>query len=200
MTTGLFIAFEGGEGAGKSTQVRLLADWLTQRGRDVVRTYEPGDTVVGKRIREILLDPSTGDLTPRAEALLFCADRAEHVETLVEPALARGAVVITDRYVDSSLAYQGAGRALDASLVDVLWWAAGGLRPDLTVLLDLDPETALARFEGRDRMEAEGLDFHRKVRATFLELAKADDHLVLDAHASVEEIAGQVRAAVEALL
>ena len=157
---GMLIAFEGGEGSGKSTQASRLAEWLTERGVAVTLTHEPGATDLGARIRRILLDSPDGSLTPRAEALLFAADRAHHVDTVIRPGLERGEVVITDRYVDSSLAYQGAGRALVMDDVRRLSrWATGGLRPDLTVLLDVDPELGLERARaaghGRDRVERE---------------------------------------------
>ncbi|MGD9958530.1 dTMP kinase [Nocardioides sp.] len=204
-STGVFVCFEGGEGAGKSTQSSLLRQWLESQGYAVVLTFEPGDTTVGRRVREIVLDPATGALADRTEALLYAADKAEHVETLVLPALARGAVVITDRYVDSTLAYQGAGRGMD--LVDdglerVARWATGDLRPHLTVLLDLEPHHGLGRFETRDRIEGESLEFHLRVRAAFLALAAADpDHyLVLDARLPVDEIATVVREAIAGLL
>lgn len=196
---GLFVALEGGEGAGKSTQLRVLAQWLTERGHDVLETREPGGTAVGAAVRRILLDPATGDLSPRTEALLYAADKAEHVDTVVLPALDRGAVVVTDRYVDSALAYQGAGRALTPLELDrLVRWATGGLRPHLTVLLDVDPATGSSRFEGRDRLEAEPEAFHRRVRQRFVELAEADPaaYLVLDARAPVAEISAAVRARV----
>ncbi|NPC98280.1 dTMP kinase [Nocardioides sp. zg-DK7169] len=201
--TGVFVCFEGGEGSGKSTQSRLLAQRLDAAGYATVLTFEPGDTGVGKELRRIVLSPETGALADRTEVLLYAADKAEHVETLVLPALARGAVVITDRYVDSTLAYQGAGRSLAvAEVEEVARWATGDLRPHLTVVLDLAPETGLARFETRDRIEGESVEFHQRVRAAFLEMAGADpDHyLVLDARASVEEIADAVWARVEPLL
>lgn len=201
--SGVFVCFEGGEGAGKSTQSALLEQWLRRRGHTVLLTREPGGTDVGVELRRIVLDPATGDLSPRTEALVYAADKAEHVDTLVLPALGRGEVVITDRYVDSALAYQGAGRALSAAEVEpVMRWATGGLRPHLTVLLDLEPRTGLGRFTERDRIEAEGLEFHQRVRAAFLELAAADDehYLVLDARAPVEEIHAAVAARLEPLL
>jgi len=200
---GLFVCFEGGEGAGKSTQSRLLVEHLRAAGHPVVATFEPGDTPVGARLREILLSPSTGDLTPRTEALIYAADKAEHVATVVEPALARGEVVVTDRYVDSTLAYQGAGRTLASDEVErVARWATSDLRPDVTVLLDLDPAAGMARFAGRDRIEGAGAEFHARVRQGFLALAAADpaSYLVLDARAPVEETQAAVRARVEALL
>ncbi|MEJ7833434.1 MAG: dTMP kinase [Nocardioides sp.] len=201
--TGVFVCFEGGEGAGKSTQSRLLRSWLEEHGHVVVLTFEPGDTEIGQALRRIVLSPETGELSDRTESLLYAADKAEHVDTVVQPALDRGEIVITDRYVDSTLAYQGAGRALDVAEVEAMArWATSDLRPHLSVVLDLEPEAGLARFEGRDRIEQEGLAFHQRVREAFLERALADpDHyLVLDARADVEEIAAAVRARVEPLL
>jgi dTMP kinase len=197
---GFFVAFEGGEGAGKSTQVRLLAEALAGRGLEVVTTREPGGTPAGAALRAVLLDPAT-ELSPRAEALLYAADRAHHVATVIRPALVRGAVVISDRYVDSSLAYQGAGRTLVRSEVGNLSsWASEGLVPDFTVLLDLDPEVGLARAGDPDRLEAEPLDFHRRVRAGFLELARAEPHryVVVDAEQPPDAVFEDVWAAVHA--
>ena len=202
-STGVFVCFEGGEGTGKSTQSRRLRAWLEAEGFAVVLTFEPGDTEVGRQLRRIVLDPATGELSDRTEALLYAADKAEHVDTVVEPALERGEVVITDRYVDSTLAYQGAGRPLVVD--EIAWvarWATTDLRPDLTVLLDLAPEHGLARFEERDRIEAEGIAFHERVRAAFLGLAAAEPehYLVLDARAAVADIAAAIQARVEPLL
>jgi dTMP kinase len=193
---GVFVALEGGEGAGKSTQAQLLRDWLEHRGYDVVLTHEPGDSAVGEQLRQILLSPETGDLDHRAEALLYAADKAEHVEKVVRPALARGAVVITDRYVDSTLAYQGAGRDLLPREVErIARWATSDLRPHLTVLLDVAPELGLGRFDTVDRIEAESQAFHARVRESFLELAAADPehYLVIDAGLPREQIAAVVR-------
>jgi dTMP kinase len=201
--TGVFVCFEGGEGAGKSTQSRLLSTWLEERGHTVLLTFEPGDTEVGKALRQIVLSPETGELSHRTEALLYAADKAEHVDTVVLPALARGEVVITDRYVDSSLAYQGAGRDLLVADVErVNRWATGELRPHLTVVLDLEPEAGLGRFTERDRIEGESVEFHQRVRQGFLDLATADPehYLVLDARAPIEEIAEAIRTRVEGLL
>lgn len=171
---GLFVTFEGGDGAGKSTQLRAVAALLAERGVDVVTTFEPGDTPAGGAIRRILLDPGTGPLSPRAELLLFCADRAEHVDRVVRPALERGAVVLCDRYTDSTLAYQGAGRRISRVDTERLNdWSTGGLVPDLTVLCDISP-AVLDTMPGRDRMESAGADFHCRVRAGFLDLAAAD--------------------------
>jgi dTMP kinase len=202
-TTGVFVCFEGGEGAGKSTQARALATTLEERGLHTLLTFEPGDTPVGKEVRRIVLDPATGELSDRTEVLLYAADKAEHVDTVVLPALARGEVVITDRYVDSTLAYQGAGRTLAADEVErVARWATHDLRPHLTVVLDVDPEHGFGRFAERDRIEGESPEFHRRVRAAFVEMASADpDHyLVIDAGRSAAEIADEVLARVEPLL
>lgn len=201
--TGVFVCFEGGEGAGKSTQSRLLRAWLEERGHAVLLTFEPGDTEVGRQLRRIVLDPATGELSDRTEALLYAADKAEHVDRVVLPALARGEVVLTDRYVDSTLAYQGAGRALTRAEVErVARWATRDLRPHLTVLLDLAPQAGLDRFAERDRIEGESLEFHERVRAAFLDMAaqSPEHYLVLDARLPVEEIATAVRDRVEPLL
>ncbi|WP_372338959.1 dTMP kinase [Actinoplanes sp. RD1] len=206
--TGIFVVFEGGEGAGKSTQVTRLSESLIAAGNDVVVTREPGATDVGARIRSLVLSHSAdGAPSPRAEALLYAADRAHHVATVVRPALARGAVVISDRYVDSSLAYQGAGRTLPVQ--EISWlssWATGGLKPDLVVLLDVDPTVGLGRVddrgEGQDRLESESRSFHERVRYAFLDLASADPkrYLVLDAARPMGEIAEVVAARVNGLL
>jgi dTMP kinase len=196
---GYFIAFEGGDGAGKSTQVERLAEWLRARGHEVVTTREPGGTLLGKQLRAVLLDVGTAGLSARSEALLYAADRAEHVAAVIRPALGRGAVVVTDRYVDSSIAYQGAGRALSAAEVERLSrWATQGLRPHLTVLLDVDPVVAAGRRAGQpDRIEAESVEFHARVRQGFLELAGRDPkrYLVLDADAAPGAISSSVVAA-----
>ena len=200
---GLFVCFEGGEGAGKSTQSLLLREWLVERGHTVLLTFEPGDTEVGKELRRIVLDPATGELSSRTEALLYAADKAEHVDHVVLPALARGEVVITDRYVDSTLAYQGAGRTLDVAEVEsVARWATGDLRPHLTVVLDLAPEAGFDRFTGRDRIEGQSLEFHQRVRQSFLDLAAADPghYVVLDARAPVDAISTAIRERLAPLL
>ena len=193
---GVLVCFEGGEGSGKSTQSRLLTAWLREQGYVVRPTFEPGDTPVGAELRRIVLSPRTGALADRTEALLYAADKAEHVQTVVLPALDRGEVVVTDRYVDSTLAYQGAGRALEVTEVaDVARWATGDLRPHLTVVLDLEPTTGLGRFEGRDRIEGESLEFHRRVRGAFTAMAAEDPghYLVLDARVPADELADRVR-------
>nr|WP_318783712.1 dTMP kinase [Plantactinospora soyae] len=208
-SSGAFVVFEGGEGAGKSTQVGRLAEALRQHRREVLTTREPGATGVGEQIRGLVLGRETGpdSLAPRAEALLYAADRAHHVATVVRPALARGAVVISDRYVDSSLAYQGAGRTLPVE--EISWlssWATGGLKPDLVVLLDVEPRTGLARVGSRggdpDRLEAESISFHDRVRDAFLDLAAADPkrYLVLDASRPADEIAAAVADRVTGML
>ena len=200
---GTFVVFEGGDGVGKSTQAGLLADWLASQGREVVRTFEPGDGAVNARIREILLSRDTGDLGPRAEALLFAADKAQHVHAIVRPALERGAVVVCDRYVDSTLAYQGAGRTLDVSEVErINWWGTDDLRHELTVLLDLEPETGLASIAAHDRMEAAGAAFHERVRTGFLALAEREPerYLVLGAREPITALSERIRDRVAALL
>jgi dTMP kinase len=201
---GLLLALEGGEGAGKSTQARLLAIWLREQGFDVVATHEPGATKVGMRLRALLLDNSLAGLAPRAETLMYAADRAEHVAAVIRPALERGAVVVTDRYVDSSLAYQGAGRQLSVpEVADLNTWATGGLLPDLTILLDLPSEAGLGRrARSGDRLEAEPAEFHQRVRAGFLARAKADParYLVLDASRDPNELSREIRASVQDLL
>ncbi|MGA8249010.1 MAG: dTMP kinase [Nocardioides sp.] len=202
-TTGLFVAFEGGEGAGKSTQSDALSRALEERGFHPLLTFEPGDTAVGKELRRIVLDPATGELSDRTEVLLYAADKAEHVDTVVLPALERGEVVITDRYVDSTLAYQGVGRSLGVDDVErVARWATRDLRPHLTVVLDVEPEHGLGRFRGRDRIERESTQFHERVRSAFLEMAAADPahYLVLDARRPVAEIAAAVWQRVEPML
>ncbi|MET0812913.1 MAG: dTMP kinase [Microbacterium sp.] len=203
---GLFVTLEGGDGVGKTTQSTLLEEWLGAQGRTVVRTREPGGTEVGVLIRDIVLH-HRGEIAPRAEALLYAADRAHHIETVVRPALARGEVIVQDRYLDSSVAYQGAGRVLGRDEVrDLSLWATGGLLPDLTVLLDLDPSAARTRLDADDkpfdRLESEQDDFHSRVRAEFLALAAAEParFLVVDASLPAAEIAATIRARVGGLL
>ena len=204
MVTGLFITFEGGDGSGKSTQVGLLTAWLESESHEVVHSREPGGTELGVELRNIVLH-RRGHIAPRAEALLYAADRAHNVATKVRPALERGAVVIQDRYLDSSVAYQGAGRVLGADEVrELSLWATEGLLPDLTVLLDLDPTIGRARIAGGvyDRLEEEKNDFHERVRASYLSLAEAEPErfLLLDATDDVETIAAAIRTRVVALL
>ena len=203
--TGLFITFEGGDGSGKSTQVALLTEWLHSEGREVEHSREPGGTELGGELRNIVLHRK-GHISPRAEALLYAADRAHNIATKVRPALERGAIVIQDRYLDSSVAYQGAGRVLGASEVrDLSMWATEGLLPDLTVLLDLDAEVGRERLAGRDvydRLESEKNDFHERVRAGYLALAEAEPErfLVIDATVPVESISRGIRERVSQLL
>ena len=202
--SGLLLALEGGEGAGKSTQARTLAIWLRDQGYDVVATHEPGATKVGMRLRALLLDNTHAGLSPRAETLMYAADRAEHVASVILPALERGAIVVTDRYVDSSLAYQGAGRRLKVSEVANLnKWATGGLMPDLTILLDLSPAAGLGRrARSADRLEAEPAEFHQRVRAGFLALASAepDRYVVLDATRPAAELSREIQGLIRPLL
>ncbi|WP_456818946.1 dTMP kinase [Cellulomonas sp. URHB0016] len=198
---GLFVSFEGGDGAGKSTQARLLGEWLTGLGREVVLTREPGGTELGQLLRDAVLHGDHVDA--RTEALLYATDRAHHVASVVRPALERGAVVVTDRYLDSSVAYQGSGRDLGADEVERLsLWATDGLLPALTVLLDLDPVTGRSRLTGDpDRLERAGDEFHRRTRQAFLDRAAADPArwLVLDATRPLDELAVLIRARVAEL-
>lgn len=204
--SGLFISFEGIDGVGKSTQADLLETWLSEQGKTVIRTLEPGGTDVGVEIRKILLHHK-GDLAPRAEAALFAADRAHHVASKIRPALERGEIVITDRYFDSSVAYQGAGRDLSRTEVrDLSLWAVGGLLPQLTVLLDLPAEEARSRRNKSgtepDRLEREKIEFFETVRSAYLDLAKAEPErfLVVDASVSVEQMQDQIRVRVAGLI
>ncbi|MER5780591.1 dTMP kinase [Streptomyces mobaraensis] len=194
---GFFLVFDGGDGAGKSTQVQAIAEWIRSKGHEVVVTREPGATAIGKRLRAILLDVASAGLSDRAEALLYAADRAEHINAVVRPALERGAVVISDRYIDSSVAYQGAGRDLSPTeIARINRWATEGLVPHLTVLLDVSPETARERFtEAPDRLESEPAEFHERVRKGFLALAAADParYLVVDAGQEPEAVTTVVR-------
>ena len=201
---GLLLALEGGEGAGKSTQARLLAIWLRDQGFDVVATHEPGATKVGMRLRALLLDNSLDGLAPRAETLMYAADRAEHVAAVITPALERGSIVVTDRYVDSSVAYQGAGRRLPVDEIALVnKWATGGLTPELTIVLDLPPAEGLSRaVRSADRLESEPLEFHERVRAGFLARAHGDPehHLVLDATRQPGDLSREIQVKVRELL
>jgi dTMP kinase len=194
-TQGIFIAFEGGEGTGKSTQSKLLAQWLEQEGESVVLTREPGGTDLGKDLRKILLGHETGAISPRAEALLYAADRAHHVYSVIRPALDRGDVVITDRYFDSSAAYQGAGRILNpAEVARISRWATESLYPTLTILIDVPADIGLGRLQSRDRLEAESNDFHERVRQEYLQIAMMDPerYFVVDGTQPVTEIHRQI--------
>lgn len=203
--SGLFITFEGGDGSGKSTQSQLLVEWLESQGHTVVTTREPGGTELGVELREIVLH-RRGEIAPRAEALIYAADRAHHIATKVRPAIARGEIVVQDRYLDSSVAYQGVGRGLGADEVrGISLWASEGLLPDLTILLDLDETLGRDRLSVRtkyDRLEAERDEFHATVRAAYLALAEAEPgrFLVLDATGEIEQIAATIRERVQALL
>ncbi|WP_155348424.1 dTMP kinase [Acrocarpospora pleiomorpha] len=201
---GMFIAFEGGEGSGKTTQSRLLAIWLRDQGFDVVQTREPGSTKIGMRLRAILLDSTHQGLSARAETLLYAADRAEHVEKVIRPALYRNSMVVCDRYVDSSLAYQGAGRSLDTEdVAKVNAWATGGLVPDLTVLIDVPPSVGLRRFASpADRIESEPMDFHERVRREFRSLATAepDRYFVVDGTLAQTEVTRLIQDKVREIL
>jgi dTMP kinase len=198
------VVLEGGDGVGKSTQADLLVDWLRASGRDALRTHEPGASAIGAAVRALLLSRSSPLSSAWAEALLYAADRAEHVEGVVRPALARGAVVVCDRYVDSSVAYQGVSRGLGAERVaQVSAWATDGLQPDLTILLDLDPQVAARRLtEPADRLESEPVAFHRAVRQAFLDRAALDPprYQVLDASRPAAEVHQAVVAGVRRLL
>lgn len=192
------MSFEGGDGSGKTTQIGLLGDWFTRLGHEVVVTREPGGTTLGAELRRLVLHGE--DMAPRTEALLYAADRAHHVSTVVRPALARGAVVVTDRYLDSSVAYQAGGRELGADEVENLsLWATGGLLPHVTVLLDLDPAVGVARVPGGlDRLERAGAEFHERTREAYLARAAAHPEriAVVDASLPVEDVHALVVAAV----
>ncbi len=194
----MFISFEGIDGVGKSTQLEMLQAYLTDKGHTVLRTLEPGGTELGQEIRHLLLHRK-GDVAPRAEALLYAADRAHHVATKIRPALARGEIVLTDRFFDSSVAYQGAARDLDVNQVrDISLWAVDNLIPDLTILLDLPADDAMSRRSKTgtepDRLEQEKVDFFQRARQMYLELAKEPRFLVVDARKSVDEIQSEIRA------
>ncbi|MBH0117380.1 dTMP kinase [Salinibacterium sp. NG253] len=196
---GLFITLEGGDGVGKTTQSQLLVKWLEEAGHTVVVTREPGGTDLGLELREIVLH-RRGEMDPRAEALIYAADRAHHIATLVRPALERGEIVVQDRYIDSSEAYQGAGRVLGSDEVrELSLWATQNLLPDVTVLLDLDPVDSRKRLDSArtryDRLEAEKQEFHTRVRDAFLERAAKEPEriLVVDAASGIDEIATTIR-------
>ena len=206
-SVGVFIVFEGGDGVGKSTQIERASKTLSELGREVLVTREPGGSTLGQKIRGLLLDSEPGSVSDRTEALLFAADRADHVATVITPALARGAVVLCDRYVDSSIAYQGVARGLGVEQVaELSSWATDGLLPDLTIVLDLDPEVGLTRAaqasQSPDRMEQEPLEFHHSVRNAFLNAAALDPsrYEVVDASADLETVTQQVMVAVDAFI
>lgn len=194
---GVFIAFEGGEGSGKSTQTRALKSWFEEQGRTVVLTREPGGTELGSHLRQILLDLESAEIALKTEALLFAADRAEHMATMIHPALSRGVVVISDRYIDSFIAYEMGGRQLASEdILPISRWATDSLTPDLTILLDIAPQRGLSRRGELDRMESQSIDFHERVRATFLELASkaTDRYLIVDAEQTSETISTLIKA------
>ncbi|TQJ39746.1 thymidylate kinase [Arthrobacter sp. SLBN-112] len=204
---GVFIAFEGGDGAGKSTQAARLAAALESRGYTVLRTREPGGTPVGEKLRSLVLDHGNGHIDAHTEALIFAASRAAHATQVIRPALSRGEIVLTDRYIDSSVAYQGAGRNLGLQAVRSLnEWATSGLQPHLTVLLDVDPQLGRRRRTAgqaaEDRLESEADEFHTRIREAFLSLAAGhpERYLVLPAHLPVDELAGQILIRVDTLL
>lgn len=193
---GVFIAFEGGEGSGKSTQSHALKTWFEGQGRTVVLTREPGGTELGRQLRHILLDLESAEIALKTEALLFAADRAEHMAQVIHPAFSRGEVVICDRYVDSFVAYESGGRQLPREeVLPIARWATDSLTPDLTILLDIAPRTGLSRRGELDRMESQPIDFHERVRTAFLELAsKAPDrYLIVDAEQTSEGISSIIQ-------
>lgn len=203
---GRFITFEGIDGCGKTTQLRMLAQWLRDHGRDVIETVEPGGTSIGRQIRKILLDPASADIQPRAELLLYFASRAQNVDEVIRPALDGGRTVLCDRFTDSTLVYQGCGRGLDSEVVhDLDRIACRGLRPDVTILIDIDLETSLARAKRRNertgpsesRIDDESATFHERVRRGYLALAKAepDRIVVIDGTAGIGEVGHRIREA-----
>jgi dTMP kinase len=198
---GYFVVFEGGEGAGKTTQMTALVEWLEARGDDVVTTREPGGTEIGSRIRDLVLDPESVSMDARTEALLYAADRAQHVAEVIKPALTAGKIVVSDRFVDSSLAYQGLARGLGLEeIYNISEWATGGLMPDLVFFLKIDPETAFERLSGeRDRIEKETGEFHESVTAAYMQIAKRypTRFVVLDAARPQADIHGEVIEAFE---
>jgi dTMP kinase len=202
----MFITFEGIDGCGKTTQFRILAQWLRDHGKDVVETVEPGGTEIGRQIRKILLDPASADMRPRTELLLYFASRAQNVDQVIRPALDAGRIVLCDRFTDSTLVYQGCGRGLDTNVVlDLDRIACRGLKPDVTLLIDIDPETSLMRAKRRNerigpaesRIDEEGAAFHERVRQGYLALAKAESEriVVIDGAAGIGEVGQRIREA-----
>ena len=203
MATGLFIAIEGGEGAGKSTHSKRLAEYLQSLGHEVVLTREPGGTPTAEKIRNILLDPEITDMPDHTETLLFAASRADHAANLIRPALERGATVICDRYFDSSVAYQGFSRGLGADKIrDLSLWATGNLIPDFTIYLDVPAEAGEQRMDGTDRMEIQSRDFHEAVHQAFRDIAASSPYpnVVIDATAPKDDVAAAVRSAIDGVL
>jgi dTMP kinase len=202
-----FITLEGPEGSGKTTQIPLLVEWLRGQGHEVKLTREPGGTDIGKQIRDVLHDPVNTAMDATAEILLYSADRAQHVAQCIRPALAAGKLVVSDRYYDSTLAYQGYGRGLDLEMLRTITaFATGGLKPDLTLYLDIVPEAGLERRQANEeewnRLDAEALDFHQRVRAGYMELIAQEPErwVVIDAARSVEEVQKEIRMWVKARL
>lgn len=205
---GKFIVFEGGEGTGKSTQIRLLEQYLHQKlSTEVVLSWEPGGTPLGEKIRSVLLDPASGKIAYKAEALLYAAARAEHIDKVIGPALERGAVVLCDRYIDASKAYQGWGRKLGLQSVhDLNDWATGGTFPDQVFLFDLDPNVGMKRVIQRqdgklDRLEQEKIEFHQSIRSAYLHIAGSQPktHTVIDSTQSIDDIHNLIRAKIDTL-
>lgn len=211
MQRGWFITFEGIDGSGKTTQFRMLGNWLRDRGKEVIETVEPGGTAIGREIRRILLDPANTDIQPRAELLLYFASRAQNVDQVIRPGLESGRIVLCDRFTDSTLVYQGAGRGIDTNVVlDLDRIACRGLKPDLTFLIDIDLETSLARAKRRNdrigqsesRIDEESAAFHERVRQGYLALARSepDRFVVIDGRGAIGEVGASIReAALEAL-
>ena len=202
----MFITFEGIDGCGKTTQFRMLSQWLRDRGNDLVETIEPGGTEIGRQIRRILLDPASADMQPRTELLLYFASRAQNVDQVIRPALDAGRIVLCDRFTDSTLVYQGCGRGLDTNVVrDLDRIACRGLKPDVTLLIDIDAETSLTRAKRRNervgpaesRIDEEGAAFHERVRQGYLALAKAEPEriVVIDGAAGIGEVGQRIREA-----
>jgi len=200
---GLFIVFEGGDGAGKTTQIELLAEFLKSKNKDVIVTREPGGTVMGKSIRDWLLEQTEVEVDPKSEALLFAADRAHHMHTLIRPALAANKIVIGDRHIDSSVAYQGVARNLGIeNIKSISLWAVDGILPDLIIVLNIDVEVGQSRLNRKDRLDRESKEFHEKVNSAYLTLASLnpDKYLVIDAQLPIDDIAKQIQNRVEKLI
>ncbi len=204
--SGFFMTIEGIEGAGKTTQMEMLADFLRKRGKSPHITREPGATRIGENIRQLLLDPDQQKMCSRTEILLYAADRAQHVEEIIKPALNRGKIIISDRYYDSTLAYQGFGRNLNREMLSkIVNWAVDGCHPDLTLLLDVDPARGLQRARSLsadqlgDRLEREELSFHERVRKGYKALARENEKRfkIIDADKSIEEVQKEIRRVVE---
>jgi len=201
---GLFITFEGPDGSGKTTQIRLLKEWLEEQGYSCVLSREPGGTVIGEKIRDIILDKNHREMDSRAEALLYAAARAQHVAQVIRPALEGGCMVICDRFTDSSIAYQAYGRGLGKDVAEINRFATGGLQPDVTFLMRLSPEVGQSRIEGRehDRIELEKMEFHRKVFEGYQELERSESQRIIGIEASgtIQEISQVIRRRMEELL